>query len=459
MSRRNHETPMDFEFQNGTGPIDSRSPFALLSQNAQRFPASSKKRTHSAFNSPSKPYASHQSSPLKPLSPNPAAFNALYNTPRKTNNNEYDDSSAGETPKSPERQDDSDATPDTTNLRRALSKIDAASAPTLPGAERSSPTKEKQERPGVPKRDSWMDRVKAKFHSPGRGEIPRSDRTENMERRIQKRRKREIDRQVSRKRRHSVSDSEREDSELAALSSPRKRSGQHGHNEGMIDSETKKEHWISSLFTFIGKHPTVPHILSWYAQLAFNVFILFAIAYVGYCFYAAIQGDIDKKAHEAMADIMVEMAACAKQYTDNRCEPDTRVPAMATVCDNWSKCMNRDPNKIGRAKVGGMVWAEIYTAFVEGISIKAMVFTFILVAGAFFAANFSFTLFRRTEQIPPQAFYQQPPPVPPTPSRGFSGGPYDGTPWFGREGYEPLPSGAGYGSIEGRGSPVKRLQY
>jgi len=36
MDRRTHESPMDFEYQNGTGPMDSRSPFAQISMNAQR---------------------------------------------------------------------------------------------------------------------------------------------------------------------------------------------------------------------------------------------------------------------------------------------------------------------------------------------------------------------------------------------------------------------------------------
>jgi hypothetical protein len=39
MSKRYHETPMDFEYQNGTGPMDTKSPFAAVSMNAQRFPA------------------------------------------------------------------------------------------------------------------------------------------------------------------------------------------------------------------------------------------------------------------------------------------------------------------------------------------------------------------------------------------------------------------------------------
>ena len=39
MSRGN-ETGMDFEWNNKTGPMDVRSPFAQISQNAQRFGAS-----------------------------------------------------------------------------------------------------------------------------------------------------------------------------------------------------------------------------------------------------------------------------------------------------------------------------------------------------------------------------------------------------------------------------------
>lgn len=36
MAQRSHEGPMDFEYQNGTGPMDARSPFAQLSMNQQR---------------------------------------------------------------------------------------------------------------------------------------------------------------------------------------------------------------------------------------------------------------------------------------------------------------------------------------------------------------------------------------------------------------------------------------
>ncbi|KAI7431472.1 hypothetical protein KC368_g16081, partial [Hortaea werneckii] len=104
MSRGIHETPMDFEYYNGTGPIDGRSPFAQVSQNQQRFPpsmSSNKKHSYRGFDSPSKPRSSHPS-PSKPLPPTPAAYNAMFSTPRKMQN-DFEDSSAGETPKSPEQ--------------------------------------------------------------------------------------------------------------------------------------------------------------------------------------------------------------------------------------------------------------------------------------------------------------------------------------------------------------------
>lgn len=41
MAGRTHAGPMDFEYQNGTGPLDERSPFAQVSRNSQRNNSSS----------------------------------------------------------------------------------------------------------------------------------------------------------------------------------------------------------------------------------------------------------------------------------------------------------------------------------------------------------------------------------------------------------------------------------
>ncbi|KAK1067797.1 hypothetical protein LTR74_006073 [Friedmanniomyces endolithicus] len=466
MSRSMKETPMDFEYQNRTGPMDSRSGFARVGQTPHLFSQTAKKRDYGAYDSPPKSSANHFPSPSKPLPPRPV-FNSLFSTPRRTNN-DIDDSSAGETPRSPEQNNDSDGTPDTTNPRNALTRSqEAASMPTQPGA--AAP-----ERPSPQKSNSWLTtqltKAKHKFASPGRGEIARSDHTSGMEGGVQKRRKREIHRKESRRRRHSMSDSNDSSDDRTShhthLSSPRKPST-HSHQTNPEPPE-RKQHWLTTLWTFIETHPTVPHILSWYAQLAFNIFLLSCFAYAISSAWRAFTTDINHAAHSVTLEIMAEMATCAREYTANRCT-EGRVPAMETVCENWRGCMERDPLKVGRAKVSARTFAEVFNSFMEPISYKAMGFTFLMVFGCFGISNLAFGLFRKTESVgafPPQAYY---PPPPPTPQRAFSGqgqglgqdgGFYGGggMPWQQGMGLEPLPSGV-YGQIEGRGSPVRRLQY
>lgn len=223
-------------------------------------------------------------------------------------------------------------------------------------------------RPKAQKRDSFLVRFKEKWSSPGRGELQRSERSDAISKRTKERRDARLQRKVSKRRRHSVSDSE-EDHHSQRNRSPRKVSGMRNHSP---EQDSNKPHWVSNLFTFIAQHPTVPHILSFYAQLAFNVFLLAACAYMLYCFWSAVQGDIDKKAFEAMAEVMAESAQCLHSWESNKCDRATRVPALEKVCEGWEACMNRDATKIGRARVSAHTFAEIFNSFVEPISWKAM---------------------------------------------------------------------------------------
>lgn len=244
--------------------------------------------TQNGFDSPSKSrtMGNQQSSPSKPLPPPPiAAFNSLFNTPRKTNN-DFDDSSAGETPKSPEPRDDSEVTPEIKHSRSAFARVESATAPTGPGAERerSSPSKRRLE---SQRRDStltlWAAKVKNKFYSPGRGEIHRPEHAGAIEK-ASRRRRREVDRRVARQRRYSMSDSG-EDQE--PQKSPRKVAVQ------------EKSHWAGSFFQFLAEHPSLPQTLSYYAQFLFNVFLLCCCGYLIYCFWSAVLGDVDNKSNES----------------------------------------------------------------------------------------------------------------------------------------------------------------
>lgn len=144
-------------------------------------------------------------------------------------------------------------------------------------------------------------------------------------------------------------------------------------HEGRRSQEAKGPGLIASVFSFIHTHPDLPHILSFYAQLLLNVFLVFFLIYIIFCFWSTIRADVDKKSEEAIAAVMVEMAGCARSFQDNKCDRSTRAPALEALCNNWEKCMNKDPRSVGRARVSAHTFAEIFNGFIEPISWKAMV--------------------------------------------------------------------------------------
>lgn len=193
--------------------------------------------------------------------------------------------------------------------------------------------------------------------SPGRGEIPRLSHYSNaISKRVQKRRQR--DRELGKRLR--VDSDEDSDSKEKSSSSTGSGSGPRLSSFG-------------DLFALLEAHPHVPSILSWWAQLVVNLSLFSLAVYVVFGFVAAIRSEFDHAAEERSDLILAEMAACAKNYVDNKCAGDRRLPALETVCENWERCMNRDPAKIGRAKVSAHTMAEIINNFIDPISWKAIV--------------------------------------------------------------------------------------
>lgn len=131
--------------------------------------------------------------------------------------------------------------------------------------------------------------------------------------------------------------------------------------------------FIPSVLTFIDAHPSLPHTLSYYVQFILNCFFAFCMMYVLYGVYSTISNDINERAMMESSEILAEMAVCAQHFKENRCERDSRVPAMETVCNNWEKCMQRDPYKVGRSRLSAGMFAEIFNSFIEPISLKAIV--------------------------------------------------------------------------------------
>jgi len=135
----------------------------------------------------------------------------------------------------------------------------------------------------------------------------------------------------------------------------------------------KRSGMFESLFSFLETHPSLPHILSFYAQLLLNVFLVFSFMYIIYSFWRTITEDVNSRVADAQAKLLADIAVCAQQFRDNRCERETRLPALEGACDGWERCMARDPKKVGRAQVSAHTFAQIFNSFIEPISYKAMV--------------------------------------------------------------------------------------
>ncbi|KAI5300919.1 hypothetical protein KEM55_003970 [Ascosphaera atra] len=148
-------------------------------------------------------------------------------------------------------------------------------------------------------------------------------------------------------------------------------------NQGILMPAEPAQSMLAQTFTFLESHPTIPRILSYYAQFSFNLILTILLLYVVVSFLLAIRSDVNRASEEVSADILAEMAVCARNYVENRCAESNgvggrRLPALEAVCDRWDRCMNRDPAKVGRAKVSAQTLAEIFNGFIEPISFKAM---------------------------------------------------------------------------------------
>jgi hypothetical protein len=211
--------------------------------------------------------------------------------------------------------------------------------------------------------------------SPGRGEVARGYSTKGQKR-IEKRRNRMV---MTRKRGGAMETDESEaESDTRGVIS---RKVGNKHRDASAGAEQPQDDLplsgrsgkLETVFSFLEKHPSLPHILSFYAQLLLNVFLVFGLMYVIYSFWSTIIDDVDMRVQEASSGILADMAACAQQYRENKCERETRLPALEVVCDEWERCMQRDAKKVGRARVSAHTFAQIFNSFVEPISYKAMV--------------------------------------------------------------------------------------
>lgn len=155
------------------------------------------------------------------------------------------------------------------------------------------------------------------------------------------------------------------------------------------DNQPAKTQWWND--------PSVPYVLLLYLQLLCNVLLVLMVVYVVYVMVFNIRADVRRKIEIYTSDAIQEISKCSRDYYRNKCSTDgnIRAPALEGVCTTWEKCMNRDPQQIGRSKITAETFAEIINGFFRPISWRSLFMSSFLLVASFFVTNFAFGSYRR----------------------------------------------------------------
>ncbi|CAK7893500.1 hypothetical protein CAAN3_01S14840 [[Candida] anglica] len=144
--------------------------------------------------------------------------------------------------------------------------------------------------------------------------------------------------------------------------------------------------------------PNTPYVLSLYLQFAFNFLVLSFVIYFLFIFIKTISSDVNHKIDIYVTNSIEEIKHCTREYNRNNCSPDIRAPVLEKSCTMWKKCMDRDPQKIGRSKVTAETLADIINGFLKPISWKSLVFINMLMWSVV-ATNVAFGSYRNSTRI------------------------------------------------------------
>ncbi|KAG0645120.1 Nucleus export brr6 [Hyphodiscus hymeniophilus] len=362
-SKRSHESPMDWEWQNNQGPSDPTSPFTQF------------KGAYSQKRGGFEPSQTKSSFIAAPSTPAPPFRNPSFTTPRKAFDPDlFSETSGAES--SPGDNADVEETPELPkNLKAMTVFADDSSA-----------------------KQPVFGRYGAGFlgSSPGRVEQRRGKYGNALVNKVRKRKRIEKDYAITQGTRGG-SDTESDDD-----SRPRSKGKQMKMSGGISTLWSNFLHGIES-------HPNLPNVLSYYTQFILNSFFAGLVIWILWSFWATVRADVDKASAEEVSLVLSEMSICASDYVRNGCGSDGQPPALKDVCDNWKHCMERDAYAVGRAKISASTFAHIFNSFVEPISYKTMIFSVVIITGAIIVNNLAFGIFRRPAHPhgPPSYFAPQ----------------------------------------------------
>lgn len=134
--------------------------------------------------------------------------------------------------------------------------------------------------------------------------------------------------------------------------------------------------------------PTIPYMILLYLQLFLNIVLVAVLIYVGYSFISSVRSDIGHKVDMYTLDAVREILRCLREFYRNKCAVELRAPALELRCVQWEKCMNRDPQQLGRAQISAETLADVVNGFVRPLSWKLVAVFVLATGGSFGAVNF-----------------------------------------------------------------------
>jgi hypothetical protein len=410
---------MDFEYENGVGPVDLSSPF--LKSSSYNQPSIFQQRKRKTF-WPSKETAKltrqgpasdviapsefpnlraptgqttffsdipRSNSPDKPL---PRVPNTpLFRTPRAPKPIIDSSPIGGDSPSTPNQDADSEATPELFSRRKSPSKM----VPHTPAADdrKTSPKK---------KRNSLLAMFTPTRRSPTKSTVAYSRKAESR---------------IIRRRDRNKKRSETEDSETDGDKKLRSK------NTGFIQGT------LAPFFKVIEDHPNVPSMLINYLQALSNLVLFLFVAYLVWSMWSGIVKDVNKGVAQGVIDATHIINDCKAQFDQMNCNNPVR--SAIEICNDLARCKEQDPTHVARGQVSARTFAMILNDFAEHISWKAMFFY--LAAFVIFLVCNNLTWNGLRNKFTPDHQYQYMHP-PPTPQRFPSNGMYPQTP-YGVHGY------------------------
>lgn len=100
-----------------------------------------------------------------------------------------------------------------------------------------------------------------------------------------------------------------------------------------------------------------------------------------------IKEDVENRINIEFLEIERNNAICLKEYKENQCEPESRIPVLENFCNEKEKCFNRNPHtEIAKTRTTIIVFIEIINEIFTRLtwnSLFGLILVYILIISTF----------------------------------------------------------------------------